>query len=120
MPHVYQVTFALARCYPSPAMNPPRWRTEPLTTAENRKGPQGRKRSGPDGVAVREMARVTIRAPAAALATWDVLREDAQMAPHEFFALLVQSYFNRLEPEQQSQLQRAAKRRRKDHYPNVP
>lgn len=102
------------------APNPPRWRTEPLTRDENRKGPQGRPRSGPEGVAVRELARVTIRARAAVLAKWDVLREAENMPPHEFFEVLVESYFTRLPPERQGEIVRAARRRRKDHYPHVP
>lgn len=101
-------------------MNPPRWRTEPLTRPEDRKGPQGRPRSGPDGAAVRELARVTIRARGAVLARWDALREAEQMAPHEFFELLLTAYFNNLPPERQGEIMRAARRRRKDHYRDVP
>jgi hypothetical protein len=101
-------------------MNGPRWRTEPLTSDRNRKGPQGRKRSGPDGVAVRELARVTIRARGAVLAKWDVLREAENLAPHEFFELLVESYFTRLDPDRQGEILRAVRRRRRDHYANVP
>lgn len=91
-----------------------------LVRQDERLGPQGRHRSGPEGVAVRELARVTIRASARTLAYWDALRDAEQLPPHELFERLIENYLNRLEPDTRSALMRTAKRIRRDRYPNVP
>jgi hypothetical protein len=99
---------------------PPKESRPWLVSERTRKGPQGRPRTGPNGVAVRELDRVTIRARAAVLAQWDALREAEQLPPHDMFEALVTGYLNRMEPERRSALIRTARRRVAERYRNTP
>ena len=99
-----------------PTKRPRPW----LVPDEERKGPQGRPRSGPEGVAVRELARITVRARARTLAFWDALRESERLSPYELFERLINSYLAQMAPERQNALMRDMKRRRRDDYRDDP
>lgn len=92
-----------------------------LVTPDTRKNDAGRPRSGPDGVAVRELARITVRASALTLARWDALRERTGMPVQDLFEHLVNSFIAAtMTTDQAADLVRDAKRRRRTDYPAKP
>lgn len=94
----------------SDAMPKPRpW----LVDEDNRKGPQGRPRSGPRRLAVRQLPRITVRAVARDLALWAALLEVEGRQAHEAFPDVLAAYLEQLPAGRRDDVRRAAERIRR-------
>lgn len=82
-----------------------------LVPKSKRLSPAGRPRSGPGGVAVRALPRITVRAEADALELFDVAQQITGRPQHEAFALAVRAFVASLPDEAQAAIARAVRRR---------
>lgn len=87
---------------------------------EERRGRQGRKRAGPRGVAVRQLPRVTVRAPGRALATWEAVCEVQELAAHDAFVAVMRAYLAGLDATTAAKVQRLAGTIRRARFGDVP
>jgi hypothetical protein len=83
---------------------------------DDRRGPQGRPRSGPGGVAVRTLPRVTIRALGRSLALWEAICEVQSLAAHDAFDAVLTAYVGTLETDTSARIARSARAIRRDRF----
>lgn len=70
----------------------------------------GRPRSGPAGVAVRSLPRLTVRAERDAVALWDAVQAITGRAGYDVFALALKAFVATLPAEAQAAIERTRKR----------
>jgi len=87
---------------------------------DDRRGPQGRPRSGPRGVAVRELPRVTVRAPGRVLARWEAILEVQGLAAHDAFAAVTDAYMTLLDATTTAKITARARAIRRERFGEVP
>lgn len=91
-----------------------------VASDDDRRGPQGRPRLGPKGVAIRQLPRLTVRAPAADLAMFDAIREALGVSPHLAFAAVVSAWLSRQGAATAARVTARARAIRRERYPDVP
>lgn len=87
---------------------------------EDRRGPQGRPRSGPKGVAVRQLPRVTVRAPGRTLATWEAICQAMELPAHDAFVAVLRAYLGSLDAATAAKVVRLARTIRRERFGSVP
>ncbi len=85
-------------------------------SASARKDGRGRPRTGPRGLAVRELPRLTVRARGATCAVWEALRGVTERPAHELFADVLRVYLTELPEAEADAVTRAAKRLRHERF----
>lgn len=88
---------------------------------DDRKGPQGRPRSGPRNLAVRQLPRVTVRALGRTLARWEALLDVTGMQGHAVFDELLSAYLlNAVPDDVRREVEKRARRIKADRYADLP
>jgi hypothetical protein len=87
---------------------------------EQRKGPQGRPRSGPRNFAVRQLPRATIRASGRTLALWEAILADQGVQAHTAFEKVLSVYLETLSPESRTAVERRSKAIRRERFRDTP
>lgn len=87
---------------------------------EERRGPQGRPRAGPKGLAVRQLDRVTVRALGRSLATWHAVLEVQGLPAHKAFDAVLSSYLASLDSATADRINRRAREVRRQRYGEAP
>jgi hypothetical protein len=100
----------------APKPRPSTW----VATDDDRRGPQGRKRAGPGGVAVRQLPRLTLRAPGRALATWEAVCEVMELSAHDAFPAVLRAYLASLDAASAAKVMRLARTIRRARFGDVP
>lgn len=106
-------------CAPMPRAPKPRPSTW-VATDDDRRGPQGRKRAGPGGVAVRQLPRVTVRAPGRALATWEAICAVMELPAHDAFVAVMRVYVAGLDAATAGKVLRRARTIRRERFGDAP
>jgi hypothetical protein len=86
----------------------------------DRKGPQGRPRSGPGERAVRELPRATVRALGRSLALWEAILREQSMQSHDAFEKVLAAYLDTLPADTRNAIERRAKTLRRERFRGVP
>ena len=92
-----------------PRQRKPRPHDWVAASPDDRRGPQGRPRSGPGGVAVRTLPRVTVRALGRSLALWEAICEVQGLPAHEAFDAVLRAYTGTLDADLAVEVTRAAR-----------
>jgi hypothetical protein len=87
---------------------------------DDRRGPQGRPRSGPKGIAVRQLPRVTVRALGRTLALWEAICETQALPAHEAFANALKAYLGTLDADTAAQVERRSRAIRRERFGDAP
>lgn len=91
-----------------------------LVDDDSRKGPQGRPRSGPRRLAVRQLPRITVRAVSRTLSLWHAVLEIEDRQGHAVFDDMVTAYLEQLPASRRDEIVRKARRIRSDEYDGEP
>lgn len=91
-----------------------------VASDDDRRGPQGRPRLGPKGAAVRELPRLTVRAPGRDLATFEAVREALGVSPHQAFTAVLAAWMALQDAATVARVTARARAIRRERYPDVP
>ena len=69
---------------------------------------------------MRQLPRLTLRAPGRALATWEAVCEVMELSAHDAFVDVMRVYLAGLDAATAAQVQRLARTIRRERYPDVP
>ncbi len=81
---------------------------------------RGRPRTGPRGLAVRELPRLTLRAQGATCATWEALQGVTERPAHALLADVLRVYLAELPEAEAGAVRKAAKRIRREKFNETP
>lgn len=87
----------------------PKRTTYGVVPAADRLSPAGRPRSGPRGLAVRELPRLTIRAERAVIRRWLALVDTNDRPGHDVFRVLVADAIDALPADRRADVERRAR-----------